>query len=60
MSEKKADLIKENNELRAENLELRKFVNYVRWLKTDEDFLNLKVILEQANEHFNNKDNKDD
>lgn len=48
MSEKKADLIKENNELRAENYELRKFVNYIRSLKTDEDFLKLKKILEEA------------
>lgn len=56
MSEKKADLIKENNELRAENNELRKFVNYVRSLKTDEDFLNLKYILEVANEKFEQED----
>ena len=27
------EIIKENEELRAENFELRKFVNYVRWLK---------------------------
>ena len=49
MSEKKANLIQEINELRAENRELRKFVNYVRSLKTDEDFLTLKTILESAN-----------
>lgn len=52
MSEKKSDLIRENNELRAENRELRKFVNYVRWLKTDEEFFNLKKILEEANKKF--------
>lgn len=56
MSEKKADLIKENNELRAENRELRKFVNYVRSLKTDEDFLNLKIILEEADKKFEEKE----
>lgn len=49
MSEKKSDLIRENNELRAENRELRKFVNYVRWLKTDEEFINLRKLLEKAN-----------
>lgn len=53
MSEKKADLIKENNELRAENRELRKFVMYVKWLKTDEDFLGLKAVLEQVDTYFN-------
>lgn len=52
MSEKKADLIKENEELRAENDELRKFVMYVKWLKTDEEFLNLKTILENVAEYF--------
>lgn len=56
MSEKKSDLIKENNELRAENFELRKFVNYVRWLKTDEEFLKLKEILAEADKKFLKKD----
>ena len=56
MSEKKADLIKENNELRAENNELRRFVNYVRSLKTDEDFLKLKKVLEEADRKFKEKE----
>ena len=56
MSEKKSDLIKENNELRAENFELRKFVNYVRWLKTDEEFLKLKEILAEADKKFLKKE----
>ena len=42
-------LVKENEELREENFELRKFVNYVRSLKTEEDFINLKNVLESAN-----------
>lgn len=52
MRETKAQLIRENEELRAENRELRKFVMYVKWLKTDEEFLNLKKILEEANKKF--------
>lgn len=53
MSEKKSDLIRENNELRAENRELRKFVMYVKWLKTDEEFLGLKAVLNRVDEYFN-------
>lgn len=45
-------LVKENEELREENFELRKFVNYVRWLKTDEEFLKLKEILAEADKKF--------
>ena len=52
MSEKKSDLIRENNELKAENRELKKFVMYVKWLKTDEEFLNLKKIIEEVNKNF--------
>ena len=67
MRETKADLIRqmnvltmENQELQAENKELRKFVNYVRNLKTEEDFLNLKTILEEADKHFNSEENEDE
>jgi len=60
MSERKADLIKENNELRAENRELRRFVMYVRWLKTKEDFLGLKALLEKADEMFKSEPTKED
>lgn len=56
MSEKKADLIKENQELRAENRELRRFVMYVKWLKTDEGFLNLKKVLEEVDKMFLKKE----
>lgn len=49
-------LVKENEELREENYELRKFVNYVRWLKTDEEFLKLKEILAEADKKFLKKD----
>ena len=53
MSEKKADiqkqLEKENKSLREENRELKKFVTYVQWLKTDEEFLELKKVIETAN-----------
>lgn len=56
----KKQLEQENAELRAENRELRKFVEYVRWLKTDEDFLNLKTILEEADKHFNSKNEEDE
>ena len=59
MRETKADLIRQleisrllNEELQAENDELRKFVMYVKWLKTDEEFLNLKTILENVAEYF--------
>ena len=52
MSEKKADLIKENNELRAENNELKKFVNYVRQLKTHADFNRLRNIILTTNKQF--------
>lgn len=45
-------LVKENEELREENFELRKFVNYVRWLKTDEEFLKLKEILAETDKKF--------
>ena len=67
MRETKADLIRqmnalelENQELQAENRELRKFVNYVRGLETEEDFLNLKTILEEADKHFNSEENEDE
>lgn len=56
----KKQLEQENAELRAENRELRKFVEYVRWLKTDEDFLNLKTILEEADKHFNQTEDNDE
>ena len=56
----KKQLEQENAELRAENRELRKFVEYVRWLKTDEDFLNLKTILEEADKHFNQTEDDDE
>lgn len=59
MRETKADLLSklritqlENEQIRAENYELRKFVNYVRWLKTDEEFLKLKEILAEADKKF--------
>lgn len=59
MRETKADLLSklritqlENEEIRAENYELRKFVNYVRSLKTDEDFIKLKNILAEADKKF--------
>jgi len=59
MRETKADLLNklrvtqlENEQIRAENYELRKFVNYVRWLKTDEEFLKLKEILAEADKKF--------
>lgn len=59
MRETKADLLSklrvtqlENEQVRAENYELRKFVNYVRWLKTDEEFLKLKEILAEADKKF--------
>ena len=48
-------LVKENEELRAENTELRKFVMYVRGLKTDADFLALKTTLENASFLLNQK-----
>lgn len=48
-------LVKENEELRAENTELRKFVMYVRDLKTDADFLALKTTLENASFLLNQK-----
>ena len=51
----KKELMEEVEKLEEENRELRKFINYVRWLKTEDDFLNLKVILEQADIYFNSK-----
>ena len=54
------DILKENEELRAENFELRKFVNYVRSLKTKADFMKLRWILQQADKHFNSKSKNDD
>lgn len=41
-----------NKELRAENAELRKFVNYVRSLKTLADFKKLRTIVTQINNQF--------
>lgn len=41
-----------NKELRAENAELRKFVNYVRSLKTLADFKKLRTIVTQTNNQF--------
>ena len=41
-----------NKELRAENTELRKFVNYVRSLKTLADFKKLRTIVTQINNQF--------
>lgn len=65
MSETKAQLenklkfvMAENEELRAENKELRKFVLFVRNLETDEDFLNLKHILKEANKKFFGEEDK--
>ena len=43
---------KANKELRAENAELRKFVNYVRSLKTLADFKKLRTIVTQINNQF--------
>ena len=67
MRETKADLIRKlnlsrllNKSLQSENDELRKFVNYVRSLKTEEDFLNLKTILEEADKHFNSEEKEDE
>lgn len=52
----KAIIEAENKRLREENYELRKFVNYVRSLKTDEDFLKLREVLQQADEKFSSKE----
>lgn len=41
-----------NKKLRAENAELRKFVNYVRSLKTLADFKKLRTIVTQINNQF--------
>lgn len=41
-----------NKELRAENAELRKFVNYVMSLKTLADFKKLRTIVTQINNQF--------
>lgn len=51
-------LVKENEELREENFELRKFVNYVRWLKTKADFMKLRSILQMADKNFINTKSK--
>lgn len=61
MAEKKRKTLREEVlRLREENHELRKFVNYVRSLKTDEDFLKLKGILQQANEKFSSNEEENE
>jgi cell division septum initiation protein DivIVA len=45
-------LINENAELKAENAELKKFVNYVRQLKTHADFNRLRNIILATNKQF--------
>lgn len=61
MAEKKRKTLHEEVlRLREENHELRKFVNYVRSLKTDEDFLNLKKVLEKANEKFSSQEKENE
>lgn len=45
-------LIKQIEELQEENRELRKFVEYVRSLKTKEDFLRLRNVILDTNKKF--------
>ena len=47
-----ARLEKAYNTLLDENIQLRMFADYVRGLKTDEDFLNLKKVIEKANNNL--------
>ena len=46
------ELEKENKELREENIELTKFVNYVRGLKTHEDFNKLRNVIISVNKKY--------
>lgn len=45
-------LEEENQELKAENVELRKFAEYVRSLKTHEDFNKLRNVILTINKKF--------
>lgn len=42
----------ENAELKAENVELRKFAEYVRSLKTHADFNRLRNVILETNKKF--------
>lgn len=46
------ELETENAELKAENVELRKFAEYVRSLKTHEDFNKLRNVILTINKKF--------
>jgi hypothetical protein len=46
-------LLKTKDELVEENIELRKFVEYVRSLKTHADFNRLRNIVTATNKKFN-------
>ena len=48
-------LLKEKEELVSENVELRKFVNYVKSLKTHADYNRLRNIVTATNKKFNKK-----
>ena len=48
-------LLKEKEELVSENVELRKFVNYVKSLKTHADYNRLRNIVTATNKKFNQK-----